>query len=233
MDTYGSCAVEGPVGYGNGGGNTGGGSGNDGQDNEPVNPLGAHLSNDDLKVLSMVMYYEYKGYAPRDEIPYYIVYMKFWVFFNLINTRILKINNVDPVYSGNKVVGVWNAYVAIAGHESPLKPAMAQWNNAGQYGWDPDNYVGQYDALLKNANSVLGSTSSEKEVLAKFLEEATKAESLWYRYGSGSRVDPTQGSVSFVDHPANDPVMPYWNVVSELFDFEPGVPMYTRFDDLK
>jgi RHS repeat-associated protein len=201
---------------------------------KPANPLGHHLSPDELKVLAMTMYYEYKGYKPREAINYDIVYMKFWVFLNLINTRVDQINKSTPVYNASgQMIGTWNVYVAIAGHEKPLKPAMAQWNNVGQYGWDPDSYMGQYDALLKNANSILSGTSTEKDTLAKFLKQATNAEASWYQNGSASSADPTQGSWSFVDHPVSDPVKPWWNVVSETFDFEPGVPMYTRFDDPK
>ena len=156
----------------------------------PVNPLGRELTDDEINVMVVVMRYEIRGYTALKD--WKLIKMKFWVFLNLVNSRLESGTFGWNIYSKQgEPIGVWNVYVSYMGHESLIKPILAQ--NVDN--WTPDNYFGQEAALLEHA-LLLAEIDSDFAGLRRAAKEVAD---IWYQFGSDSALDPTGGATSFWD----------------------------------
>jgi hypothetical protein len=185
------------------------------------------LTEEEKKLLAVVMTIELSGWTST-LVDWTLIEMKIWVFFNLISSRseyIIEGNH--PVYNSNgEIIGVWDAYVAVMGHESGLKPILGQYKNAGKFKeWDPGSYFGQEAALLKLANS---DSWKDDQFFQRIYKTVEGVETDWYQYGSGSRVDPTNGAISFADY-AEPPTGGGNVMIYGPWEFEQDVWRYTTF----
>ncbi len=167
---------------------------------DPVNLIGRRLADDEINVLTLLMFYEYHGYSEGIPIEFGgPIYMKTWVFFNLISASTTKIIDKNPIYNGGgDMVGFWNPYVAVMGHEALLKPIFADIIP----GWDPETYSGQFSALvnaINNGNYDIGNSTLKSKDFEEIKDMVATVENMWYTAGSGSMYDTTKNAISFAD----------------------------------
>jgi RHS repeat-associated protein len=188
------------------------------------------VSDQDVQAMAVFMFYEYSGYylynGDRSNIPWDIVIAKFWVFYNLIFSRRDYINHGVGIYNSSaERIATWSPYIAVAGHEAPLKAALI---NILPGGFSTTSYDEQYLQILNEAARL-----NKDPVYLKMLDIALGVRDKWNQYGTGSSADLSYGSVSFADYAINNPTGgSQWVCTTHSFLFEPGIWGYSILDDI-
>ena len=187
------------------------------------------MTENQINIFAAIMVYEYQGYMIDPEgnaiIPWDIVNQKFWVFYNLIRFNFYKIKARTKVFDSNGFdIGTWNFWIAIAGHESGLKPVLAKVPGIS---WTPNSYYGQEAALGELVSLLSNRGNPNNRLFIEMQKEANKVYALWVSYGTGSTADTSHGALGFADHDANEATQLL--APTHPFEFEPGIFKVSAF----